>query len=55
MLHNPNEKCLPDQQLDEERKDAQLNFFKEMPLSLKIERYQRNKILKGLDPAGMPN
>lgn len=32
-----------------------LNFYKEMPLSLKIERYQRNKILNGLDPAGMPN
>ena len=25
-------------------------FFEEMPLSLKIERYQRNRILDGLDP-----
>ena len=30
--------------------DAQANFMKEMPLSLKIERYQRGKLMQGLKP-----
>lgn len=30
--------------------DAKLNFAKEVPLSLKIERYQRQKLLQGLKP-----
>lgn len=33
--------------------DARKNFRKEMPLSLNIERYQRNKMLSGLDPSGL--
>ena len=40
---------------DEMKEDAKLNFYKEMPLSLKIERYQRDKMLKGLDPTCLPN
>lgn len=32
--------------------DAKKNFSVEMPLSLKIERYQRNKLLSGLNPQG---
>lgn len=40
---------------DEMKEDAKVNFYKEMPLSLKIERYQRDKMLKGLDPASLPN
>ena len=30
--------------------DARQNFAKEVPLSLKIERYQRQKLLQGLKP-----
>lgn len=30
--------------------DARQNYFKEIPLSLKIERYQRQKLLQGLKP-----
>jgi hypothetical protein len=30
--------------------DAKENFDSDMPLSLRIERYQRNQLLKGLKP-----
>ena len=30
--------------------DAKQNFAKEMPLSLRIERFQRQKLLQGLKP-----
>ena len=30
--------------------DAKINYVKEVPLSLKIEKYQRQKLLQGLKP-----
>ena len=33
------------------RKDATENFMEEMPLSLKLEKFQRRKLLEGLKPA----
>ena len=32
------------------QEDAKANFMQEMPLSLKIERYQRGKLMQGLKP-----
>lgn len=33
---------------NDEMKDAKDNFFQEMPLSLKIDGYQRDKMLRGI-------